>query len=253
MAQGLPRSSRVSSKKTTTNKLKTIGIIVAMDKEFAQLKTLLDHTRVEQHHYKDFVIGELDATQLILLQCGIGKVNAAVGAVELIDHYHPELVISTGVAGGADATLSPLDVVVAEACTYHDAYCGQEVAYGQIMGLPARYESPADLVAKALTLPAEGGAQVRSGLTVTGEWFVDSKEKMRDILIHFPEAAAVDMESCAIAQVCHLYHTPFISFRIISDVPLKDDKAAQYYDFWNRMAEGSFEMTRRFLQQLVEA
>ncbi len=223
-----------------------------MDKEFAQLKTLLADTCVERHHHKDFVIGQLGEARLVLLQCGIGKVNTAVGAVELIDHYDPELVISSGVAGGADPTLNPLDVVVAEACTYHDAYCGQEVAYGQIMGLPARYESRADLVAMALALPVGGNARVRSGLTVTGEWFVDSREKMLDILDHFPEAMAVDMESCAIAQVCHLYHTPFISFRIISDVPLKDHKAAQYFDFWNRMAEGSFEVTRQFLCQLTQ-
>ena len=61
---------------------------------------------------------------------------------------------------------------------------------------------------------------------------------------------AVDMESCSIAQVCHIYHTEFVSFRIISDIPLKDTKAAQYFDFWSRLAEGSFEVTRSFLEQL---
>ncbi|MGV2541808.1 5'-methylthioadenosine/S-adenosylhomocysteine nucleosidase, partial [Bacillus pumilus] len=53
------------------------------------------------------------------------------------------------------------------------------------------------------------------------------------------------------AQTCHLYHTPFISFRIISDVPLKDHKAAQYFDFWSRMADGSFSMTKTFLQKII--
>jgi adenosylhomocysteine nucleosidase len=55
------------------------------------------------------------------------------------------------------------------------------------------------------------------------------------------------MESCSIAQTCYLYHTPFISFRIISDVPLRDTKASQYFDFWERMAEGSFNVTKEFL------
>ena len=77
-----------------------------------------------------------------------------------------------------------------------------------------------------------------------------SKEKMRSILEHFPQAMAVDMESCSIAQTCHIYKTPFISFRIISDVPLKDTKAQQYFDFWAKMAEGSFNVTKAFLESL---
>lgn len=223
-----------------------------MDKEFAQLKTLLDDCRTERHHFKDFVIGTLDGAEIILQQCGIGKVNSAIGAVEMIDSYQPDLVMSTGVAGGADVTLSPLDVVVAAECTYHDAYCGEEGARGQIMGQPARFVSPKALVDKALALSGVvDGIKIRSGLTVSGEWFVDSREKMRQILADFPDAVAVDMESCSIAQTCHIYQTPFISFRIISDVPLKDHKGAQYFDFWNRMAEGSFEITRHYLKALL--
>ncbi len=223
-----------------------------MDKEFAQLRTLLDDCRTERHHTKDFVVGQMDGAEIILQQCGIGKVNSAIGAVEMINSYQPDLVISTGVAGGADVSLSPLDVVVASECVYHDAYCGQEVARGQLMGLPPRFASPADLVSKALALDGKvDGIKVRSGLTVSGDWFVDSREKMQQILADFPEATAVDMESCSIAHTCHLYATPFVSFRIISDVPLKDEKAAQYFDFWARMAEGSFEITRHYLHALL--
>ena len=56
------------------------------------------------------------------------------------------------------------------------------------------------------------------------------------------------MESGAIAQTCYLYHIPFISFRIISDVPLKDTEASQYYNFWEQIAHDSFEVTKDFLQ-----
>jgi len=73
---------------------------------------------------------------------------------------------------------------------------------------------------------------------------------MREILSHFPDAKAVDMESCSIAQTCYVYGTPFISFRIISDVPLKDEKASQYFDFWSRLANDSFEVTKRYLEAL---
>ncbi|MCI1246937.1 MAG: 5'-methylthioadenosine/adenosylhomocysteine nucleosidase [Prevotella sp.] len=232
-----------------------IGIIVAMNKEFTQLETLLDNKSIEQYNHKDFVTGTIGDKEIVLQQCGIGKVNSTIGTVEMIDHYHPELVISTGCAGGADIQLNPLDIVVASECTYHDAYCGKEAEYGQIMGMPVRYKAPKELIRKALSLndPTDEHDEklhVRAGLTVSGEWFVDSKEKMKSILRRFPQTLAVDMESCSIAQTCHIYQVPFLSFRIISDVPLKDDKAAQYFDFWNKMANGSFQATKTFLERL---
>ena len=222
-----------------------IGIIVAMDKEFVQLKSLLTDQRAACYNGRDFVEGRMGEHDIVMQQCGIGKVNSAVGAVEMIHAYHPDLIISSGCAGGADTSLEVGDVVVASACAYHDAYCGSGVAYGQIIGMPARFTADPSLVDKALRMDCD--THVVSGLTVSGEWFVDSREKMRSILEHFPEAMAVDMESTSIAQTCHIYGVPFVSFRIISDVPLKDRKASQYFDFWSRMAEGSFDVTRHFL------
>ena len=181
-------------------------------------------------------------------QCGIGKVNSAIGAVEMIDCYHPDLVISTGVAGGADTSLEVTDVVVSTECCYHDVYCGDECKAGQVLGMPERFACPEELARKATSLNCP--TRVRSGLIVSGDWFVNSREKMQSILDQFPEAQAVDMESSSIAQTCHIYNTPFISFRIISDIPLKDHKAQMYYDFWERMAEGSFEVTKAFLESI---
>lgn len=225
-----------------------IGIIVAMDKEKAQLEGLLSQARQERHGHLEFTIGQVGAHEVVLQKCGIGKVNSAVGTVELLNRFAPDLVISSGCAGGADTTLNVGDVVVASQTVYHDAYCGDNVAFGQIMGMPERYDAPKELVGKALALKCK--ETVRSGLTVSGEWFVDTREKMRSILECFPEATAVDMESCSIAQVCHIYNVPFLSFRIISDVPLKDTKAAQYFDFWDRMANGSFDVTSQFLKSI---
>ena len=112
--------------------------------------------------------------------------------------------------------------------------------------MPARYKSPIDLVEKAKSV----SPRVHAGLIVTGDWFVDSRDKMREIVGHFPEAAAVDMESAAIAQTCHIYNIPFISFRVISDIPLKDNNASQYHDFWNTVGETSFQTTKEFLLRI---
>lgn len=243
-------STFAAEKKQQEKGMNKIGVIVAMDKEFAQLRTLLASPRTESRHGKSFVIGTLDGVEIVMQQCGIGKVNSAIGAVEMIDGYRPDLVVSTGCAGGADTSLNVMDVVVASECAYHDVYCGDNAAFGQVLGLPPRFATPQELVDKALAIDMPQGRKIKAGLTVSGDWFVDSREKMRAILGSFPEAEAVDMESCSIAQACHIYGVPFISFRIISDVPLKDSKAEQYFDFWSRMAEGSFEVTRDFLKSM---
>lgn len=225
-----------------------IGIIVAMDKELAQLLSLIEHPQEESRGGRRFVLGRIAGHDVVLQKCGIGKVNAAIGTVEMIDGYNPDLVISTGCAGGADTSLSVADVVVGTACQYHDAYCGSECDYGQILGMPTRFAADGSLVQKATSLSCP--TKVHAGLIVTGDWFVDSRDKMRQILDRCPDATAVDMESCAIAQTCHVRGVKFVSFRIISDIPLKDDKAQMYFDFWARMAEGSFEVTKAFLAAL---
>lgn len=225
-----------------------IGIIIAMDKEFVQLREMLSHARDATVGGKEFTIGEVGSKEVVIQKCGIGKVNAAVGTVEMLSAFHPDLVLSTGCAGGAGEGMEVGDVVVGTRYTYHDVYCGPNVSYGQFVGLPAVFDADARLLQKALAI--DSVATLHAGLMVSGDWFVDSREKMGEILGHFPDAKAVDMESCAIAQVCHLYQVPFLSFRIISDVPLSDHKASQYFDFWSRMADGSFSVTKTFVESL---
>lgn len=226
-----------------------IAIIVAMDKEFIRIKELLEQVEETAIGGRSYTSGRLGNNELVLHQCGIGKVNAAIGVTELIRLFNPDLVVSTGCAGGASDKLEVTDVVVSRQLAYHDVYCGcalGETVYGQVQGMPARYTTPREIVEKALAC----GERIHEGLIVTGDWFVDDQEKMRSIIRLFPEAMAVDMESAAIAQTCHVFGVPFVSFRVISDIPLKDTKASQYHDFWAHVADTSFATTRRFLEQL---
>lgn len=174
-----------------------IGIIVAMDKELQQLRPLFPED------------------QVILQKSGIGKVNAAIQTVEMIRQFHPDCIISTGCAGGNGDDINVQDVVVSTQLAYHDVYCGEAIGhsvYGQVQGLPPRFDADPSLLEKALSLSLPKGVKVHPGLIVTGDWFVDTKDKMREIVGHFPEAKAVDMESCAIAQTCYINKVPFISF-----------------------------------------
>ena len=125
--------------------------------------------------------------------------------------------------------------------------------YGQVQGMPARYFSEQSLVQQALQMNGSevcGKAVIHAGTIVTGDWFVDTKEKMNHILQLFPDAMAVDMESAAIAQTCYVYGVPFVSFRVISDIPLLDTQAPQYHDFWQHVAEESFALTRHYIENL---
>ncbi len=214
-----------------------IGIIVAMDKELEQLRRVFANSDV------------------CVRKCGIGKVNAALGAQLMINEEHPDVIVSSGCAGGNGDEINIQDVVVSTELCYHDVYCGTAIddktIYGQVQGLPARFKADPVLLEKARNLAArESQIAIHPGLIVTGDWFVDTKEKMRHIVSLFPEARAVDMESCAIAQTCYINKVPFISFRVISDIPLRDTDASQYHDFWGTIAHNSFQVTRTFIESL---
>ncbi len=226
----------------------TIGIVIAMDKEFNQVAALLNDTTEEVHYGRRYVKGSINDKTIVLTQCGIGKVNAAIGTTELINIFRPGIVISTGVAGGASTNIDVMDVVVSNEVCYHDVYCGTENEMGQVQGLAARFTSDIDLLEKIKTIDC--GTKIHPGLIVTGDWFVDSPQKMSEILAYFPEAMAVDMESAAIAHTCWQHGVKFISFRIISDIPLKENNTAQYNNFWDTLGESSFNVTKALLDVL---
>ena len=232
----------------------TIGIISAMDSEHRQLAGRLQEKRERDDGGFRSVEGVLGANRVILTQCGIGKVSAAVGTTELIRRFSPDCIISTGVAGGIDACLKVTDVVVSERLVYHDVWCGDGNEYGQVQGFPAVYEGCPSLLKHALSLNDAGlESRIHSGLICTGDQFITDRTELDAIKQRFPAGLAVDMESAAIAQTCYLYGIPCLSFRIISDTPGVEDHSAQYADFWGIMAERSFLTTWTFLSTLPES
>ena len=228
-----------------------IGIITAMSVEHDQVIRLLHHRKEHSGGPFKFTEGEAGGNTLILMQCGIGKVNAAAGAVELINRFRPDCLISTGVAGGIDACLKVMDVVVSSRIVYHDVWCGEGNEYGQVQGLPTYFTGNESLLQSALSLvPEAEGMTIHGGLICSGDKFITDHTELDFIKGRFPEGLAVDMESGAIAQVCHLYSVPFISFRIISDTPGADEHWQQYTNFWQTVAERSFGITHQFLSAI---
>lgn len=226
-----------------------IGLIVAMESEFRLVEALLEAKKEEYFRGIRFLCGKVGEREVVLMHSGIGKVCAAVGTVELIDRYAPECVLNTGVAGGIDASLQVMDVVVGSEVVYHDVWCGDGNALGQIQGMPARFVADGRLVQAAMA--AEGEVRVRSGLICSGDRFVSNREELEEIKGNFPEGLAVDMESGAIAQVCHMYGVPFLSCRIISDTPgVVEDNFLQYLDFWTVAPEKSIHVLRQIIGRL---
>ena len=225
-----------------------IGIITAMSSEHKQVAQLLENKKEHTEGVYQYTEGSIEGNTIILTQCGIGKVNAAAGAVELIRTYQPECIISTGVAGGIDKCLKVMDVVASRQIVYHDVWCGEGNAYGQVQGFPTFFEGNSVLFNCAMSLDTD--TAIHGGLICSGDKFITDRKELDEIKGNFPEGLAVDMESGAIAQVCYIYKVPFISFRIISDTPGAENHWEQYTNFWGEMANRSFGVTKAFLDSL---
>ena len=226
-----------------------IGIVAAMSSERSRIQKLLKNVRESKaDQARVYHVGEIGPNEAILAESGIGKVNAAIGAVELIREWRPDCIISTGVAGGIDASLGVMDVVVGAEVVYHDVDCGPGNAPGQVQGLPPSFHGDPRLIECAKSVHAE--SKIAAGLICSGDQFVTSREQLDAIKARHPAGLAVDMESGALAQVCHIYGVPFLSFRILSDTPGAEGHFDQYKDFWSTMADRSFAVTEAFLNAL---
>lgn len=170
-----------------------------------------------------------------------------MAAMMLITAEDVDCIISSGVAGGTGTTLTTGMVVVGISYQYHDVYCGNEVEKGQVQGEPPVYYADGKLIQIARALPIEN--DVLGGI-VTGDKFIDTKQEMGRVLDNFPNAAAVDMESCAIAQVCHSMLIPFISFRMLSDVIL-NPSAKTYDSFWRKAPLQMASNTMRYVMKVL--
>ena len=204
--------------------------------------------------------GRLGNNDIVLWQCGIGKVNAAVGTMRLIQEHHPDAILSTGLAGGIDPQMQVGDILAATQCVYHDVDCGGIVSggvcpLGQVQGLPARYDADQHLLDHALKVES-GKRKVESerlvtGLICTGDQFITDRERQNTIKRNFVDGLACDMESAAIAQTCYLMKVPFMSLRVISDTPGRtDDHQQQWTDFLGAMCDRSFQFVKSFLETL---
>ncbi|MFD2637618.1 5'-methylthioadenosine/S-adenosylhomocysteine nucleosidase [Piscibacillus salipiscarius] len=229
-----------------------IGIIGAMQEELEWLKsemTIKQEIVVANCRLYEGILAD---QEVVVLQSGIGKVNAALSTTILHERFKPDYVINTGSAGGTDPNLNVGDVVIGTEVIHHDADAtafGYE--YGQIPQMPEHYPSDRMLIdyAKASTQNLDPSIQVMEGLIGTGDSFMSDPERVKSVVDRLKEVKALEMEAASIAQVCYQYQTPFLIIRSISDVAGKESNIS-FDQFLPKAARNSAEMIVNILKQI---
>jgi adenosylhomocysteine nucleosidase len=241
-----------------------IGIIAAMNEELAILKDALTKGGTAASAKRgrfEYFCGKIDGKEVVLLQSGIGKVNAAVGTALLAENYAPSAIINIGSAGGVgdkDCPLSFGDLVISTELVQHDV---DATVFGYAPGQVPREEKSwvadkrlADLAVKAAEeLKAEGilppALHCWPGLIASGDQFMSNTQVILAKKALFPGLRALEMEGAAIAQACVLFATPFLVIRSISDIA-GEESPVKSEEFLPLAAKHSCALARRMLRHL---
>lgn len=232
--------------------MKKIGIIGAMEVEVSTLKEQMDVKKITKKAEMDFYDGTLEGIPVVVVQCGIGKVNAAVCVQILSDLFEVTHIINTGVAGSLNADLDIGDILVSEKAIQHDmdvSPLGYEP--GQVPGLSTKYfsanEEMADMILEACKR-ANPDINAVKGCVASGDQFI-SDSKIKERIISSFQGDCAEMEGASIAQAAFLNHIPFVVIRAISD---KADGSAQmdYPTFEKKAADHCAKMVIEYVKSL---
>ena len=234
--------------------MKKIGIIGAMELEVTTLRSLMDIERTVKKASLTFYEGKLEGKEIVLVQCGIGKVNSALCAQILISEFNVDAVVNTGVAGAIHSSLGVNDIVIStEAIQYDVDVRAFGYEKGQIPQMDnSIFKADERLVNAAYEFSLEQvkdkGFNIVKGRIATGDIFISSKELKEELDNDF-KAYCGEMEGGAIAHVCSLNNIPFVIIRAMSD---KADGSADvtYDEFVVEAAENSKDIVLKMLRAL---
>ena len=198
------------------------GIIVAMQEELDAILNIMKNIKEKEIYGLDFKIGQIEKKEVVVVKCGVGKVNAARVTQILIDTFNVKCVINVGAAGALNPFLNIGDIVIGEKLIQHDFdITAFDHDKGYITGVGDYIYSDSELIEKfenaANNLKGKD-YKIKKGIIATGDIFCTDIEMKNKIFSKF-DADCVEMEGAAIAQVCYLDKIPFIVIRSISDSP----------------------------------
>ncbi len=223
-----------------------IGIIGAMQEEVIVIKNDMTDIIEENIFETIFIKGKLYGKDIVLVESGIGKVNAAITATILINHYNVDEIIFSGVAGATNEKLSIGDVVISTDLIQHD-FDVTEFGYekGQIARMKEwKFKASEKLLNKTKNIVLDKN-KVYYGRIISGDQFISSKELKKNLGEEF-EALCVDMESASVAHVCYRMNKEFLIVRSISD-SVTDDSTMEFSEFVNIAAINSKEIIRSLI------
>ncbi|WIF94569.1 5'-methylthioadenosine/adenosylhomocysteine nucleosidase [Caminicella sporogenes] len=229
-----------------------IGIIGAMDEEIDILKQQMKIDEVVKIAGIDFYVGSLEKKEIVLVRCGIGKVNAAVCTQILISNFKVSHVINTGVAGAIHDDLNVGDIVISSDVIQHD-FDATNFGYnlGQIPRLDTYiFKADKNLVDISYKASKSETAKHKTiiGRILSGDVFVASPEK-KEFLWETFNGYCTEMEGAAIGHTCYLNNIPFVIIRAMSD---KADGTAHinFNEFLHEAAENSSNIVKNILKNI---
>lgn len=196
------------------------GIIGALDVEVEHLVRELENCTSQKLMGMTFHEGLLHGMPVVVVMCGIGKVNAALCASVLINCYGVSAVINTGIAGSLDSNIEIGDLVVSTDAVHHDmdmtplGFAAGQVPYIGTLAFPADEGLRSAVLQAAQELDL--GVTVFEGRIASGDQFVSTTER-KDWVVSTFDALCCEMEGAAIAHACYLARVPFVIVRAISD------------------------------------
>ena len=227
------------------------GVIAAMEEEMSLLKEASEIIESETIADMTFCRGKLNGAQVVLVVCGIGKVNAGICAQLLISRYRVDRIVNTGVAGSLDARINLGDLVVSTDAVQHDfdvspiGFAKGEIPYTGLYAFPA--DETLRRVAVQAVKKAAGEVGVFEGRICSGDQFICSREQKEKILKNFG-GLCCEMEGAAIAQTATLNHVPFVILRAISD-KADDSEELSYAEFAQAAARRCASIVRTMIAE----
>lgn len=229
-----------------------IGIIGAMEEELVHLKNGMQVESVSTKAGMDFCCGKFLGKEVVIVKCGVGKVNAAVCAQILIDEYNVDCLINSGIAGSLDAKINIADIVISSDVVHHDM---DATTFGYKLGhVPGMdtYSFFADenliKIAKKSCENVLGEDKVHIGRIVSGDQFICEKDIKEKLVLNY-NPLCTEMEGAAIAQTAYINKIPFVIIRAISD-KADGSEFMEYLEFEKKASDYLIRIMEEFISNI---
>lgn len=227
-----------------------IGVIGAMDVEVEAILEYMSNIEKIEINKMIFFKGSIHDKVVCLTKSGVGKVNAAIAAITLLNHFDIEYVINIGTAGGMIESQETMDIVISKNVIQYDfdtSYIDGDSGFG------LKFHS--DYILGEKVFNAYNKLNVESNIffgdIITGDTFIGEDEKVIELKNKFPSAIACEMEGGAIAQVCDKLETPFIIIRSLSDIVMRDNSGIDFIKNVKLTSQRAAKMMNIFLENNI--